>query len=477
MIISAITTIEQPADDGGGVAITGAVASISVNGGPRQEGNVELSIPYTPGDIGAYPSNNPDGYITSENVVFTTGNQNISGNKEFAARPTVNGTGVLLVGEAAGGGDVDTSNFYTNDNPSGFITGVDTSNFYTNDNPSGFITSGELVSYSNEEQAISGKKTFTDGLEVGSSGLSVLYVSSSGVGINNENPQASLDVSGLAIFSERPNVSGLPVLLSGDVDTSNFYTNDNPSGFITGGLPDAHNFTHATSGTDPLSPADIGAVAKSGDTMEGKLNLQSSTTGSAGLNIGFGTAPTSPVDGDVYISSNNLFFKIPAASPRQLAVTNATNAFNQPQIIDVSTTSSALRVTQRGIGEAFRVEDETTPDATAFVISNSGRVGIGVDPDLTAALTIDGGGLKFSDGSVQTTAASGVDTSNFYTNDNPSGFITGVDLSEFIVSNTTTGDNVPISGASQVNNIIAITQSAYNQLSFLTSGTVYIIVD
>ena len=75
-----------------------------------------------------YLKSNPSGFITSENVVYTTGNQTISGSKTFAAssyvfsganviftnntgivsgewrfvnRPTVNGTGVVLSGEAA----------------------------------------------------------------------------------------------------------------------------------------------------------------------------------------------------------------------------------------------------------------------------------------------------------------------------------------------------------------------------------------
>ena len=51
------------------------------------------------------------------------------------------------------------TNFYTNDNPSGFITGVDTSNFYTNDNPSGFITNQNVV-FTTGTQTISGDKTF-----------------------------------------------------------------------------------------------------------------------------------------------------------------------------------------------------------------------------------------------------------------------------------------------------------------------------
>ena len=75
-----------------------------------------------------YLKSNPSGFITSENVLYTTGNQTIVGSKTFAAsryvfsganviftnntgivsgewqfanRPTVNGTGVVLSGEAA----------------------------------------------------------------------------------------------------------------------------------------------------------------------------------------------------------------------------------------------------------------------------------------------------------------------------------------------------------------------------------------
>jgi hypothetical protein len=56
-------------------------------------------------------------------IVYTTGNQNISGTKNFAIRPQVNNIGVLISGEA-----------YPSNNPSGFITGVNLSNYATNSN-------------------------------------------------------------------------------------------------------------------------------------------------------------------------------------------------------------------------------------------------------------------------------------------------------------------------------------------------------
>ena len=69
--------------------------------------------------------------------------------------------------------------------------------------------------------------------------------------------------------------------------------------------------------------------------------------------------------------------------------------------------SPAVRITNQGLGNCLTVEDSATPDATPFAISASGRVGVGVTPDASAAVAVDAGGIKFSDGSVQTTASGG----------------------------------------------------------------------
>ena len=106
-------------------------------------------------------------------------NLDVSGTVAFNERPTVNGTGVLLSGEAA-------------------------------------IV--ENVVYTTGDQEISGNKTFTDGIEVGNPlETATIFVSGSYVGINNEAPLANLDVSGTVAFNERPTVNGTGVLLSGEV--------------------------------------------------------------------------------------------------------------------------------------------------------------------------------------------------------------------------------------------------------------------
>jgi len=51
--------------------------------------------------------------------------------------------------------------------------------------------------------------------------------------------------------------------------------------------------------------------------------------------------------------------------------------FTQPVDIDVSSTSPALTVTQRGTGAALLVEDTASVDPTPFVVNTSGQVGIG----------------------------------------------------------------------------------------------------
>ena len=54
-----------------------------------------------------------------------------------------------------------------------------------------------------------------------------------------------------------------------------------------------------------------------------------------------------------------------------------------PTVVSMSSTSTALRITQTGTGNALLVEDSTNPDSTPFVITNVGRVGIGTSTPIT----------------------------------------------------------------------------------------------
>jgi hypothetical protein len=126
---------------------------------------------------------------------------------------------------------------------------------------------------------------------------------------------------------------------------------------------------------------------KSGTTFTGKVNLATIGTHAPSLNLGGScdSNPTNAQNGDLWISN--------AASPKLtyrtintnygVPVLNLFNTFTSQNLIDTSSTSvSALKVVQRGTAPAFVVEDGTPypNDTTAFVVDQSGAVGVGVNP-------------------------------------------------------------------------------------------------
>ena len=138
-----------------------------------------------------------------------------------------------------------------------------------------------------------------------------------------------------------------------------------------------------------------GNVFTTGATFTGKVNMAAPTLGSASLNLGVGTAPTTSVAGDIWIATN-INFRASDGTLKTVANTNTTNQFTQGQAITVNSAVNAFRINQQGTGPALVVEDSVSPDATPFVIDANGKVGIGVAPDATAALKIDGNGMSFN---------------------------------------------------------------------------------
>jgi len=122
----------------------------------------------------------------------------------------------------------------------------------------------------------------------------------------------------------------------------------------------------------------------SGGTLAGKINLSITTSGSitnAPLNIPpSASVPTPGVNGDVWMGQTNLFFKDGSGVNRTIATLQNGNTFTAVQTVNVTSTSTALRVTQSGTGAAFVVEDSANPDGTAFLVDASGNLGVGVNP-------------------------------------------------------------------------------------------------
>ncbi len=206
------------------------------------------------------------------------------------------------------------------------------------------------------------------------------------------------------------------------------YDASNPSGFITSSalapylLSSTAASTYLTQANASATYFTIASAAGkanlSGATFTGKVNM-TPVAGVAGLNVGIGgTSAASTTNGDLWISSGgtNLNFRDGTGSWRILVNTSNTNTFSAPQIIDTTATTAALRVTQKGTGLALVIEDETTPDPTpALSIDASGRIGIGVAPDINWAILINGttaSGVKLNNGSLDLTTNSNIQFSS-----------------------------------------------------------------
>ena len=119
---------------------------------------------------------------------------------------------------------------------------------------------------------------------------------------------------------------------------------------------------------------------KSGATFTGKANF-TSVSGAAGLNLGIGgTSAAATTAGDLWIATGgaSLNFRDGTGAWRIVAVANTLNTFSSPQVINTTSTTTALRITQNGAGSALVVEDSTTPDSDALIVDANGNLGIGV---------------------------------------------------------------------------------------------------
>jgi len=153
---------------------------------------------------------------------------------------------------------------------------------------------------------------------------------------------------------------------------------------------DGQNFLYQSGsyGTETIASR---SWVNAGVTFSGKTNF-TSVNGQAGLNIGIGgTSVDATVNGDLWIptAGTNLNFRDGNGIARVCASTTSGNTFNQPQAVDASNVLPALRVTQRGSGNALLVEDSTTPDTSALVVDASGNVGVGVATGYTSTSKVE----------------------------------------------------------------------------------------
>jgi hypothetical protein len=191
---------------------------------------------------------------------------------------------------------------------------------------------------------------------------------------------------------------GIDILPVGSID--NIVLRMYPSGIsFSSNLPNQGSCSVNVQGINIVNTAGGVTSIGIGATFQGRVITGSPTSAVAGLNIGSINSTsdlTNSVAGDVWMGTWQMTYKSANGTLVYGAATNRQNVFGAPQIIDTTATTAALRVTQKGTGNAIEVEDSTTPDATRFVVDQFGKVGVGTAPDATAAIKVDANGISFN---------------------------------------------------------------------------------
>ena len=180
------------------------------------------------------------------------------------------------------------------------------------------------------------------------------------------------------------------------------------------------NWDNASTLSHPMSGGNAGSF------VFNKNVVFTPVLGKAGLNIGIGGTDTaSNKSGDVWISTGgtHLNYRDATGAWRIVLTTNQTYTISAPQVIDTtSNTLPAMRITQKGTGNAFVVEDSTTPDSTPFIINAIGQTLIGrtTAPNSSVGLSV-ANGIHVESGTGTTTAIQiigNIDASSQQTNAN-----------------------------------------------------------
>jgi hypothetical protein len=301
---------------------------------------------------------------------------------------------ILLSGEAV---NVDLSNYYTKDNPSGFITGVDLSALYPRSNPSGFITGVDL---------------------------SALYPRS--------NPSGYITGVDTSSLYPRSNPSGF---ITG-VDTSSLYPRNNPSGFITSkdvvyttGDQTISNIKTFYNFSTIFGQGNIGQVIIADDNYGGELGITTENNEVIAIKMSDGSfqygGAFPSVKPPISVLNGNVSFYN----------TGGNSVYDNPFL----TIDNGINKIRFGIQPQDSNAAPPLDDAGFIFDGDAGNQYI--LEFLNGAAGNSGGKITFNNtGHV----AYQQELLNFYTKNNPSGFITGVNLSSYatIANLNSTGNNL-----------------------------------
>ena len=208
-------------------------------------------------------------------------------------------------------------------------------------------------------------------------GSNLLQISSSGdVGLGKLNPTAKLDISGSALITGSLTVTaGITGSLLGTASTASYVTLAQTASYVVNAISASYieiaqtasyfsgsisNATNAVSASYALTASYVNPLIQD-VVVTGSLNVTAGITGSL-----LGTATTAS-----YV--NPLIQNVVVTG----SLTVTSNITGSGLQITGSTSTDLVKITQTGAGNAFVVEDSTSPDSTAFVIDSAGSVGIG----------------------------------------------------------------------------------------------------
>ena len=341
-----------------------------------------------------------DGNLYADNLIYNTGNQTISGVKAFIDRPTVNGTGILLSGEAgqvpntivqtSGSQTISGSKTFTTGvvmsgnlqvSGTGYFNALDLSNMDSL-NLSGVditITSGVITStnsisainliYNTGNQTISGVKTFATGVVI----PNVVY---------NTGTQT---ISGIKTFSTgivAPNV----VYNTGTQSISGVKTFESPvfisniSGVSGSGISIITNFaSFETSGDSIIISSASGSI--SGGNLNLSAGNSSTIPGNLNLFVGRNNATTSK--GTIYLDGNiqaNPFFGTPGSNQHNSSITiYKTGTFGSASDILTIDQSNAIMELKNGLIVSGLISGNTLTGVfdkvyTTNLVYNTGQI-------------------------------------------------------------------------------------------------------